>query len=112
MAAREQVRPLRLDDLRSVSPAILDPILKEERGRWRALLHWDFAPSANLVIRYVQMQALDGFVLLDDEEPAGYIYWVSEDHKGLMCGNRCQKVRDARQRSHQSEADTIDEEPR
>ncbi len=84
MAAREQVRPLRLDDLRSVSPDTLDPILKEERGRWRALLHWDFTPSANLVIRYVQMQALDGFVLLDDEEPAGYIYWVSEDHKGLL----------------------------
>jgi ribosomal protein S18 acetylase RimI-like enzyme len=84
MAAREQVRPLRLNDLRSVSPASLDPILKEERGRWRALLHWDFAPSANLVARYVQMQALDGFVLMDDEEPAGYIYWVSEDHKGLI----------------------------
>jgi len=84
MAAREQIRPLRLDDLRSVSPAILDPILKEERGRWRALLHWDFTPAANLVLRYVQMQALDGFVLFDGDEPAGYIYWVSEDHKGLV----------------------------
>lgn len=84
MAAREQVRSLRLDDLRSVSASTLDPILKEERGRWRALLHWDFTPSANLVLRYVQMQALDGFVLFDDDEPAGYVYWVSEDHKGLI----------------------------
>lgn len=84
MAAREQVRPLRLDELRSVSPATLEPLLREERNRWRALLHWDFSASAHLLLRYVQMQALDGFVLFDGDEPAGYIYWVAEDHKSLI----------------------------
>lgn len=84
MAAREQARPLRLTELRAISASSLLRLLEEEKARWLALLHWDFSPSADLVTRYVSMQALDGYVLLDDGEPVGYVYWVMEDHKGLI----------------------------
>jgi ribosomal protein S18 acetylase RimI-like enzyme len=84
MAAREQVRPVRLVELRSTTAAALAPVLNEEKARWRALLHWDFSPSADLVSRYVSMQALDGFALLDESDVVGYAYWVAEDHKGLI----------------------------
>lgn len=84
MAAREQAGPLRLHELRGLPASVLDRLLQEERARWLSLLHWDFAPSAALVTRYVGMQALDGYVLMDDGEAVGYVYWVIEDHKGLI----------------------------
>lgn len=84
MAAREQTRPLRLLELRALPASSLSRLLGEEKARWLSLLHWDFTPSADLVTRYVSMQALDGYVLVDDGEPVGYVYWVMEDHKGLI----------------------------
>ncbi|MGC4051711.1 MAG: GNAT family N-acetyltransferase [Paludibaculum sp.] len=75
---------MRLTELRAVPASSLVRLLAEEKARWLALLHWDFTPSAELVMRYVSMQALDGFVLVDDGEPVGYVYWVMEDHKGLI----------------------------
>ncbi|MBI5087233.1 MAG: N-acetyltransferase [Acidobacteria bacterium] len=84
MAAREQARPMRLMELRSLNSAALERVLEEECARWRAMLHWDFTPSAELVSRYVGMQALDGFALLDGDETVGYTYWVAEEHKGLV----------------------------
>jgi ribosomal protein S18 acetylase RimI-like enzyme len=84
MAAREQVRQLRLQELRSLHGDAMERLLEEERMRWRTLLHWDFTPSAELVSRYVGMQALDGFALLDGDEAVGYTYWVAEAHKGLV----------------------------
>src|SRR5512147_3013531 len=84
MAAREQTRPLRLTELRALPASSLSRLMAEEKARWLSLLHWDFTPSADLVTRYVSMQALDGFVLLDEGDPVGYVYWVMEDHKGLI----------------------------
>lgn len=84
MAAREQARPLRLLELRALPASSLDRLLEEEKARWLSLLHWDFSPSAGLVTRYVSMQALDGYALMDDGEAVGYVYWVIEDHKGLI----------------------------
>ncbi|WP_321477548.1 GNAT family N-acetyltransferase [uncultured Paludibaculum sp.] len=75
---------MRLTELRAIPAFALNRLLQEEKARWLTLLHWDFTPSADLVTRYVAMQALDGFVLVDDGEPVGYVYWVMEDYKGLI----------------------------
>ena len=50
-------------DLRNVSAADMAPLLDEETVAWRAALDWDFEPSAELVRRFVGMQALNGFAL-------------------------------------------------
>lgn len=84
MAARETVRPLHLEDLRSIEADTLRPLLSAEVGRWRSLLDWDYSTSAELVARYVDMQALDGFALADEDRIVGYTYWVVEEHKGLL----------------------------
>src|SRR5687767_5575021 len=74
----------RIVELRHVRPDDLDAILDEEARVWNNLLHWDFAPSADLVRRFVGMQALSGCALWVGDRPAGYAYFVCEDRKGLI----------------------------
>jgi ribosomal protein S18 acetylase RimI-like enzyme len=84
MAAwQESPEPL-VVDLRKVSAADLTPLLEEEAGVWRRALDWDFEPSAELVRRFVDMQALSGFALLEGGRVIGYCYYIREEKKGLI----------------------------
>lgn len=74
----------RLTDLREVTVEQLSPLLEEETEAWSADLDWDFLPSADLVRRFVQVRALNGFALMDGGSAAGYAYFVAEDGKGLI----------------------------
>lgn len=84
MTSREQCIAPRLVSLRELASSELELLLEEEKSRWLSLLHWDFAPSANLLLRYSALQALEGFALVDALRPLGYVYWVSEEQKGLI----------------------------
>jgi ribosomal protein S18 acetylase RimI-like enzyme len=88
MAARleptSEIHRPSLVDLRHLRSEDLDPLLDEEVHAWRDLLDWDFGKSADLVRRFVDMRALNGFALIEDSETAGYAYYVQEEHKGLI----------------------------
>jgi len=71
-------------DLRRISALDLAPLLEEETAAWRTALDWDFEPSADLVRRFVEMQALNGFALLDGRRTIGYSYYIREEKKGLI----------------------------
>jgi ribosomal protein S18 acetylase RimI-like enzyme len=75
-------------DLRRISADRLDPLLEEETAAWRTDLDWDFHQSADLVRRFVHMQALNGFALMSSAggsaHVAGYSYYVCEEGKGLI----------------------------
>ena len=71
-------------DLRNITAADMAPLLDEETAVWRAALDWDFEPSAELVRRFVGMQALNGFALLEGERTIGYSYYIREEKKGLI----------------------------
>src|SRR3954468_4959901 len=71
-------------DLRNISAADMAPLLDEETVTWRTALDWDFGPSAELVRRFVGMQALNGFALLEGERTIGYTYYIREEKKGLI----------------------------
>lgn len=73
-----------LVDLRHLRSEDLDPLLNDEVASWRQLLDWDFGKSADLVRRFVDMRALNGYALIDDGEAVGYAYYVIEEHKGLI----------------------------
>src|ERR1700676_2481348 len=75
-----------LVDLRDLTAAYLEPVLREETEEWRIELDWDYRPSADLVRRFVDMRALTGFALPGDKEAAGYGYYVCEEGKGLIGG--------------------------
>ena len=71
-------------DLRQIRGPDIDDLLAEEAGVWRESLDWDFRPSAGLVRRFLDMQALSGFGLLMGGRVVGYSYFVAEERKGLI----------------------------
>lgn len=71
-------------ELRRLSADDLWPVLEEETAAWRRQLDWDFRASADLVRRFTQMQALNGFALMSGPQPIGYSYYVCEERKGLI----------------------------
>ena len=75
-------------ELRKVAADALASILEEETSDWSAALNWDFSPSADLVRRFVHMQALGGFAFSVNNgrtsHLAGYSYFVCEESKGLI----------------------------
>lgn len=75
-------------DLRDLQPEHLAPLLEEEVEAWRGGLDWDFRMSADLVKRFLQVRALNGFALLEggvrSATVAGYCYYVAEEGKGLI----------------------------
>ena len=84
MAAVSDSPLARLVDLRNLRAGDLDLLLDEETEVWRDTLDWDFRASANLVRRFLDMQALNGSALLLNGHPIGYCYFVSEERKGLI----------------------------
>jgi ribosomal protein S18 acetylase RimI-like enzyme len=84
MAAWQESPEHLVVDLRKVSAADLAPLLEEETGVWQRALDWDFEPSAELVRRFVDMQALNGFALLKGGRVMGYCYYIREEKKGLI----------------------------
>ena len=84
MAAVSDSPLARIVDLRQLRPGDLDPLLDEETQAWLDTLDWDFRASAQLVRRFLDMQALNGCALLMHGYPVGYCYYVSEERKGLI----------------------------
>jgi ribosomal protein S18 acetylase RimI-like enzyme len=77
-------RPPEIVDLRRLSTRSLEPLLEEETAAWWDSLEWDFEKSADLVRRFVDLRALNGYALVADTEVIGYVYYVLEETKGLM----------------------------
>jgi ribosomal protein S18 acetylase RimI-like enzyme len=85
MAARaEEPFSLEVLDLRHFQARDLVPLLEEEGQIWRQKLRWDFHASSDVVRRYVDMRALNGYVLRQGRLPIGYSYYVHEEHKILI----------------------------
>jgi len=84
MAAVPEARVPELVDLWQTRVDTLEPMLEEEIGVWREKLEWDFRASADLVRRFVDIHALSGFALLDGDQAVGYVYYICEEHKGLI----------------------------
>jgi ribosomal protein S18 acetylase RimI-like enzyme len=87
MAARLEpapIRPPELIDLRRLAARDLEDLLAEETEAWRSELEWDFEKSADLVRRFVDLRALNGYALIERGEVTGYLYYVLEENKGLI----------------------------
>jgi ribosomal protein S18 acetylase RimI-like enzyme len=73
-------------DLRQLSSRQLEPLLQEEARFWRDELHWDYRNSIEVIRRFVDARSLAGAAVLENGEPAGYTFYVIEEHKGLIGG--------------------------
>jgi ribosomal protein S18 acetylase RimI-like enzyme len=86
MAALPEWSETRVVDLRRLSADDISPLLDEEAANWLRVLDWDQRPSADLVRRFVRMQSLNGFGLVERGRVIGYAYYLSEESKGLIGG--------------------------
>jgi ribosomal protein S18 acetylase RimI-like enzyme len=77
---------MQIADLRQTQSRSLEPLFQEEVRRWREDLHWDYRPSIDLIRKFIDSRALGGFVAIESGQPAGYGFYVLEDHKGLIGG--------------------------
>lgn len=87
MAARLNAAPSptpEIAELRHLNTRDLESLLQEETAAWWDTLEWDFEKSADLVRRFVDLRALNGYALLENGLAIGYVYYVLEDNKGLM----------------------------
>lgn len=73
-------------ELRQVDSRSLDILFQEESKRWSEELHWDYRSSIDLIRKFIDSRALGGYVAFEDGHPAGYGFYVLEDHKGLIGG--------------------------
>src|SRR5712692_1772558 len=71
-------------DLRDLRSFDLEDLLQEEIETWRDALEWDFHASAELVERFVDQRALNGYALGAHRRIFGYSYFVHDEHKGLI----------------------------
>jgi ribosomal protein S18 acetylase RimI-like enzyme len=84
MAAAPDIHVPEVVELSRLRVEELDRVLDDECIVWRSVLSWDFSASADLVRRFVRIQALSGYALMLNGRPIGYSYYVCEDRKGLI----------------------------
>jgi ribosomal protein S18 acetylase RimI-like enzyme len=73
-------------DLRQTTSRQLAALLDEETQRWREELHWDYRGSLDLIKKFVDARSLAGGLAMQNGQPAGYSFYVLEDHKALLGG--------------------------
>jgi ribosomal protein S18 acetylase RimI-like enzyme len=71
-------------DLRHYSAAHLRPVLEQESLVWNERLHWDFHPSAELMLQYLDSHVLPGYVAVDKGEVSAYVFCVYEENKAVI----------------------------
>jgi len=75
---------LEILDLRHFSSADLRPLLEDETQLWARLLSWDYAGSAEMILRYVDAKILPGYAAVDRGRVFGYSFFVYEGSKGVI----------------------------
>src|SRR6266436_7108541 len=71
-------------DLRHFSSADLRPLLEEEIAMWGRALSWDYAASAEMILRYMDAKILPGYAAIERGSIFGYSFFVYEQNKGVI----------------------------
>ncbi len=71
-------------DLRHFASADLRPLLEDEIAVWGRLLSWDYATSAEMILRYMDAKILPGYAAIERGSIFGYSFFVYEQSKGVI----------------------------
>ena len=71
-------------DLRHFSSADLRPLLEDEIAMWGRTLSWDYAISAEMILRYMDAKILPGYAAIERGSIFGYSFFVYEQSKGVI----------------------------
>jgi ribosomal protein S18 acetylase RimI-like enzyme len=71
-------------DLRHFTSADLRPLLEDEIAMWGRQLAWDYATSAEMILRYMDSKILPGYAAIERGSIFGYSFFVYEQNKGVI----------------------------
>lgn len=71
-------------DLRHFAAPMLRALLEAEGELWKQRLHWDYRPSAKLLMQYLDSRMLPGYAALDAGQVAGFAFCVYEESKAVI----------------------------
>jgi ribosomal protein S18 acetylase RimI-like enzyme len=71
-------------DLRHFSSADLRPLMEDEIAMWGRQLSWDYATSAEMILRYMDAKILPGYAAIERGSIFGYSFFVYEQNKGVI----------------------------
>jgi ribosomal protein S18 acetylase RimI-like enzyme len=104
-------------DLRHFSGVDLRPLLDEEITEWGKLLSWDYAGSAEMILRYMDAKILPGYAAIERGNIFGYSFFVYEQSKGVIGdlfvhnGGRVQNRREVEERLLTHVIETLQQSP-
>ena len=58
--------------------------MEEESVVWSKELDWDYGPSAEMILRYLDARILPGYAAVEKGSLAGYAFFVYEGSKGII----------------------------
>jgi ribosomal protein S18 acetylase RimI-like enzyme len=76
--------PVEILDLRHFSSVDLRPLLERESDLWMHRLAWDYTPSAEMILRYLDSKILPGYAAIERGRVFGYCFFVYEGSKGVI----------------------------
>ncbi|HEU5404174.1 MAG TPA: N-acetyltransferase, partial [Terriglobales bacterium] len=62
----------------------LRPLLERESELWMRRLAWDYTPSAEMILRYLDSKILPGYAAIERGRVFGYCFFVYEGSKGVI----------------------------
>ncbi|HSM85580.1 MAG TPA: N-acetyltransferase [Candidatus Limnocylindrales bacterium] len=71
-------------DLRHFNSNHLRPLLEHETRVWAEMMSWDYRPSAEMILRYVDSKILPGYAAVENGHVGGYAFFVYEGSKGVI----------------------------
>lgn len=71
-------------DLRHFSSQHLRPLLERESRFWAQMMSWDYRPSMEMILRYIDSKILPGYAAVENGIIAGYAFFVYEGSKGVI----------------------------
>jgi ribosomal protein S18 acetylase RimI-like enzyme len=75
---------LEILDLRHFPAQKLRPLLEQQADVWNRRLHWNYKPSTELLLQYLDSRILPGFVALERSRIVGFCFCVYEGHKAVI----------------------------
>ena len=79
-----QSSPVEILDLRHFTSQHLRLLLEHETQLWSQLMTWDYRPSADMILRYVDSKILPGYAAVENGRVGGYAFFVYEGSKGVI----------------------------
>lgn len=71
-------------DLRHFPAPVLRSVIEAEGALWKQRLHWDYRPSARLLMQYLDSRSLPGYVAIEADRAIGYAFCVYEETKAIV----------------------------